>query len=368
MSVFGFFPTRLIWPFALGVICVCALIVIAAAILVLRYISAQQRKQRRSKGIHKAGNEAVSFSLETDLRNETAQRYARTYKRFSVAAIISLVVAAIAGAVLVARPAVVNKQNAQSSSRDIMLCLDVSGSALAYDRQIIGAYSSLVNSLHGERIGLNIFNSTSKTVFPLTDDYSVVTNQLNYAYTLLSRVQSQKAIDAMSDKQYQEINDWLSGTQNIENSTSLIGDGLASCIASLPQYSSTASRKAHDATIVLATDNVPSGKQTFTLSQALDIAHTSHINVDALYVGTDQTSKSQAAQDMKTTIEKHGGSYVDLNSNDTVQDIVRDISTTKSGAEDHDDTSDLIDAPALVALIVAIAYMLFILVAGRIRR
>ena len=56
-------------------------------------------------------------------------------------------------------------QKTRSASRDIVLCLDVSGSALSYDRQIIAAYSQIARNLNGERIGLSTFNSTSKTVF-----------------------------------------------------------------------------------------------------------------------------------------------------------------------------------------------------------
>ena len=38
----------------------------------------------------------------------------------------------------------------------------------------------------------------------------------------------------MSDEDYQRISDWLDGTQNRTNATSLIGDGLVSCAAMLP--------------------------------------------------------------------------------------------------------------------------------------
>lgn len=311
---------------------------------------------------------ATVFNVATDYQGETASRFMTVYKRMGLIAVIGLAVSLFAGAILVSRPSTINPQNENSASRDIILCLDVSGSALAYDRQIIAAYSQIARNLHGERIGLSIFNSTSKTVFPLTDDYSVISNQLNHAYELLSRVQTQESIDAMTDEQYQEVNDWLSGTQNVENSTSLIGDGLVSCTMMLPQLNSASARNARSASIILATDNVPSGKQTFTLDEALSIAHDARINVDALYVGSNQTSDSQAAQEMRTAIENNGGTYVDLNANDTVDDIVRDITSTKSGPQLHDDSSTLIDAPGLILALAVLAFIVFIFAAGRIRR
>ncbi|TCD54893.1 VWA domain-containing protein [Alloscardovia theropitheci] len=381
-SLQTFLPTRLTWPIA-GLLFT---FVILLAIIIARYIVT--RLEHRDEELESSestdtdiatdtdiqrpradsARDAFVFNIENDYLGSDASRFVSRYKRGSIIAVITLVVSILCASLLVSRPSTINPQQANNSSRDIILCLDVSGSALAYDRQIIAAYSQLVNNLHGERIGLSIFNSTSKTVFPLTDDYSVISNQLNHAYDLLSRVQTQESIDAMSDEQYQEVNDWLHGTQNVENSTSLIGDGLVSCTMMLPQLENSSARNARSASIVLATDNVPSGKQTFTLDEALQIAHQARINVDALYVGSNQTSNSQEAQDMRTAIEANGGTYVDLNANDTVEDIVRDITSTKSGPQLHDDSSSLIDAPGLIVLISIIALLVFVIAAGRIRR
>lgn len=361
--MFSFLPTRLMWPFAgLIALIICAIVFAVAALIMRRVQASSKQPDARDN------NTAIVYDVDSDLAGETASRFARTYRRMTRLVVSAMSIALVCALILVARPASVSAEKTRSASRDIVLCLDVSGSALSYDRQIIAAYSQIARNLNGERIGLSIFNSTSKTVFPLTDDYAVISNQLNYAYTLLSRVQTQESIDAMSDKEYQEINDWLEGTQNIENSTSLIGDGLVSCTMMLPQLTSSRSQNARSASIILATDNVPSGKQTFTLEEALDIAKKAHINVDALYVGTDKTSDSEAAVTMKKSIEDYGGTYVDLNSHDTVDAIVRDISSTKSGAQLHDDVSNLSDASALILAVLAGAVLITCIAAGRIHR
>ncbi|MFC0265447.1 vWA domain-containing protein [Alloscardovia macacae] len=358
----SFLPTRFTWPWVALVVAA----VLFITLVVLAYLTYSAKNRPTSE--ETADGTATVYNLERDFQTDTASRRMRTYRRLGRIATGSLAVSLCAGAVLIARPSTINPQPSSTASRDIILCLDVSGSALAYDRQIIAAYSQLAQNLQGERIGMSIFNSTSKTVFPLTDDSSVITNQLNYAYTLLSRVQTQESIDKMTDQEYQEVNDWLAGTQNVENSTSLIGDGLVSCTMMLPQLESRDAQNARSASIILATDNVPSGKQTFTLNEALDIARNAKINVDALYVGTDQTSSSEAAVNMRESITSHGGTYVDLNANDTVEDIVRDITSTKSGPQLHDETSNLIDAPGLILLVLALSFLAFILTAGRMRR
>ncbi len=46
-------------------------------------------------------------------------------------------------------------------------------------------------------------------MFPLTDDYDLVSSQLTKAADALRGVESQDDIDKMSDKDYQRIADWL---------------------------------------------------------------------------------------------------------------------------------------------------------------
>ena len=197
-------------------------------------------------------------------------------------AVILLVVALALATALVARPSTVDEGEEKASSRDIVLCLDVSGSALPYDREVIDTYRQLVDSFKGERIGLSIFNSTSRTVFPLTDDYELVSKQLDKASSILAGVESQDDIDKMKDSDYQAISDWLEGTQNRKESTSLIGDGVVSCAAMLPGFaygnaSADNAERQRAASIVLATDNVVSGKPTYTLDEALNLTKQAQI-------------------------------------------------------------------------------------------
>ena len=65
-------------------------------------------------------------------------------------AVILLVVALALATALVARPSTVDEGEEKASSRDIVLCLDVSGSALPYDREVIDTYRQLVDSFKGE--------------------------------------------------------------------------------------------------------------------------------------------------------------------------------------------------------------------------
>ena len=223
-----------------------------------------------------AADDTPVFSMDDDLNTEHASRLFRQWRALGRLAISVLVLALALAIVLVARPSQVDAGDERASSRDIVLCLDVSGSTLPYDREVIDTYLELVKHFEGERIGLSIFNSTSRTVFPLTDDYELVTKQLTSASKALKGVESQDDIDKMSDAEYQDIANWLEGTQNRKDATSLIGDGVVSCAAMLPGFAYGEANHANAdrqraASIVLATDNVVSGKPTYSLTEALDL-------------------------------------------------------------------------------------------------
>lgn len=345
------------WPWA-------ALIgVVTAVVLVLLLITLARHRQGNRQGKTSTDRPLQVFSLDEDLHTDEASRLLRQWRRLSRLAVVLLTVAVAVSIALIARPSLVDKGEERANSRDIVLCLDVSGSTLPYDRQIIDTYTDLVSHFQGERIALSIFNSTSRTVFPLTDDYALVTSQLRSASEILRNVQSQDDIDKMSDKDYQKISDWLDGTQNRKDATSLIGDGLVSCAAMLPgfaygqeQESTSGQRRA--SSIVFATDNVVSGKPTYSLLQALELTQRAQISVDGLYSGPKQSEGDETTTQMKTDIESHGGTFHTKTAANSVDDLVRDIEQRKDVENRRNHQAAIVDAPfwwmlALAALVVA---------------
>ena len=316
---------------------------------------------------------ARTFSLDDDLNTESASRLFRQWRVLSRLAVILLVVALALATALVARPSTVDEGEEKASSRDIVLCLDVSGSALPYDREVIDTYRQLVDSFKGERIGLSIFNSTSRTVFPLTDDYELVTKQLTSASKALKGVESQDDIDKMSDAEYQDIANWLEGTQNRKDATSLIGDGVVSCAAMLPGFAYGEANHANAdrqraASIVLATDNVVSGKPTYSLTEALDLTQQTKITVDGLYSGPKASESDQTTTDMKSAIESHGGIFLTQSNGASIDELVRDIQSRRDTDVENKAKSSMVDAPGLWTLALAVILIIWIVCAWRLRR
>ncbi|MBM6698854.1 VWA domain-containing protein [Bifidobacterium pullorum subsp. saeculare] len=344
------------WPWA----------ALAAALAALAAIAlvAGPSLRRRAKG-----EAARAFSLDDDLNTPEASRLFRQWRWLGRLAAVALALALALAVALVARPSTVDRGQERSASRDIVLCLDVSGSTLPYDREVIDTYLDLVKRFEGERIGMSIFNSTSRTVFPLTDDYDLVTRQLEEASRVLKGVTSQDSIDRMSERDYQRISDWLDGTQNRKDETSLIGDGVVSCAAMLPGFAYGTAQAGSDgqdgqkdsarhraASIVLATDNVVSGNPTYTLDAALDLTRQAGITVDGLYSGPASAESDARTKAMRTGIESHGGVFLPRSGGEDVESLVRRIDTRRQAEERRDDQAALVDAPgwwtlALVAMV-----------------
>lgn len=344
------------WPWALPI----ALVAGALVALLAYWLG------RRA---HRGERQATVYDLDEALKGETASALMRTWRAFSRVAAVCLVAASLVAATLMMRPSEVSSDDERSATRDIVLCLDVSGSTLPYDRQVIETYQELVQHFKGERIGLSIFNSTSRTVFPLTDDYDLVASQLKHADELLGGVQSQDNIDKMSDKQYQEVSDWLAGTQNRKNQTSLIGDGLVSCAAMLPgfTYAKSAKDADRDASIVLATDNVVSGKPTYTLAEALKLTSQAGITVDGLYSGPTQSEGDEATTQMKSLIEEHGGIFLTQSNGQSVQELVRSIDERRAHETEQHDRASYTDAPGWFTLAIAVLALAWLACAWRVR-
>ena len=292
---------------------------------------------------------ARTFSLDDDLNTESASRLFRQWRVLSRLAVILLVVALALATALVARPSTVDEGEEKASSRDIVLCLDVSGSALPYDREVIDTYRQLVDSFKGERIGLSIFNSTSRTVFPLTDDYELVSKQLDKASSILAGVESQDDIDKMKDSDYQAISYWLEVTQN-------------------RNASADNAERQRAASIVLATDNVVSGKPTYTLDEALNLTKQAQITVDGLFSGPKQSEADETTQKFKSAIEAHHGVFLTQSNGASVSSLVKEIESRRNHENESSNKAAMVDAPGWWTLALAIVLMVWLALAWRLRR
>ncbi len=252
---------------------------------------------------------------------QAALRRHRRWLAVAAVAAVTLLVSAVAAA---ARPAELTTIQPEQRNRDIMLCLDTSGSMSSADSAVVQVFAELAKEFDGERIGLTVFDSSAVQVFPLTDDYAYVQEQLTLA---------KDAFDGNPGSA-----GFLDGTWNGRGS-SLIGDGLASCVNGFPDTGAAEAEEAGDGqrrsrSIVLATDNYLSGDPIFTLEQAAALAKEREAPVYALNPGDFDygPGPGQPGATLRAVAESSGGAYYRLDSPEAVADIVRSVQETEATA------------------------------------
>lgn len=254
-------------------------------------------------------------------------RFAQLRRRY-IAGLGTLLVSGViltAGAGLVlARPSSTEVTTEFVGSRDIMLCADVSGSMTPVSQAVVHHFRDLITELPGDRIGLTVFNGNAQTMFPLTDDHEFARERLTEIEGLLDG----------------ELPDYeiLAGTIS-EHGSSLVGDGLASCIARFDRLDEERPRA-----IVLATDNEVYGEQVFTLSEAADLASVRDITV---YGIGPQPWLPQDLTNFIRAVESTGGEHFDVTDNSLVEGVARQITAQEAALLELPPQIRVIDEPQL---------------------
>ncbi|MGA7203025.1 MAG: VWA domain-containing protein [Specibacter sp.] len=252
------------------------------------------------------------------------------HKRWLAVGVASSLLLALCLLAAAARPVAESTSVPELLNRDIMLCLDVSGSMTGTDQAIVAVFAELATSFKGERIGLTIFDSSAVMVFPLTDDYDFVGEQLATAKAALAK-------DATSY-------DFFQGTYEVPGS-SLIGDGLASCVGAFPRDDTSIRSRS----IILATDNELAGKPLFTLGEAATTAKNAKVRVHAINPNDYSTAgyTDGASKELRDAAAGTGGSYNALGSASTVKSIVRTVQATEAARLKGAPMKTLTEQPAL---------------------
>ncbi|MBX7444492.1 VWA domain-containing protein [Arthrobacter sp. MAHUQ-56] len=281
----------------------------------------------------------------------------RRHRAWLAAAGAACAVLLVTTAVAAARPVDVSTVTPGLHNRDIMLCLDASGSMSSADAAVVDTFAELARKFDGERIGLTVFDSTAIQVFPLTDDYAYAQEQLKLAR------------DAFDGKP--GSSGFLDGTWSGRGS-SLIGDGLASCLNSFPGAAArrtgpgsgqSSDQHQRSRSVVLATDNLLSGEPIMTLDQAARLARDRAVRVYALNPGDLDYGRDpdQPGAQLRAAVEGTGGRYYSLDSPDAVAGIVAAVEDTETAGIQGAPRAVVSDVPGVLlvtALLSALALCL----------
>jgi len=300
------------------------LLLLLAAIAVWAITFWNRRAMRRSPVV--VANSRFMDRIPSFTR---AQRVAGVLR---VALVGVTVIGVLSSSVLSGRVASERVETPSFASRDIVLCLDVSGSMYEYDTQILATFAELVDSFDGERVALSIFNSTSRTVFPLTNDYDLIEKQLRegseaidfdeFGYRLGQR-------DYSEDKVRQYV-DFVDGTRGVADQASIVPDGLASCAQLFDQAEEERSRS-----IIFATDNEVNGESIFTLDEAADAVTSRDISLFTFYPGAYECGP-ECLEELRSATESHDGKLYQSSDPQAIPTIIQQIQKSQAqemGAE-----------------------------------
>lgn len=273
---------------------------------------------RMKKRAYKSGKKISSLQHLAD--NPYFKRKKMEYRVLHAAFVMSLIGAIFICFVMLARPYKVQVIDEEKYARDIILCLDVSSSVDELNDQLVQKLKDTVRELKGERFGIVIFNTSPLLLVPLTDDYEYVIEQLdNIHKSLKQRISLGKMLHE-DDDYFFYMNYLTEGTLvgNEERGSSLIGDGLASC---LNNFSKNDTEKTK--IIIFSTDNDLEGEPVVSLMDAAKLCKKNNATVYG--IGTKEMY-TEDMEDMKSAVELTGGKFYLEEESGSFSDIVASIS------------------------------------------
>jgi len=308
-----------------------ALVIVAVSITASIMIGA--RRKKRLAGIPLANT--------SRLRKNPAFSKSLNRRRIALSVLAALLLLSLSSSVLAAsRPVTRTIENPVKYTRDIVLCLDVSGSMIETDISIIEKFKELIKSFNGERVSMVVFNSISSQVFPLTDDYAYINTQLDYVFNGFFVNPNAPGYDIVK----YTVND---------TGASLIGDGLTACTMSFEFDDPERSRS-----VILATDNVPNGESTVALSDAVGLAKNRGVKIYAINPGSvdfdTQAPLPEREDELRAVAVDTGGIYFQLEYAGTVDEIVSAIAKDQTSEVKSEPIITKNDDPTILIWIMVI--------------
>lgn len=274
--------------------------------------------KRKKQDVFKEGQRVAN----TGFIEETPyyKKLLKEYKLFCRIAMGSLLVAIGLCVVMLSRPAKVDVVNPEIHNRDIFLCMDISNSMDELNLEMCDELKEVVKELDGERFGITIFNGQSVLLVPLTNDYDYVLDTLDklkasfeYSLDLYKGTADYDDYDLYRYKYEGTLSDLGS---------SLIGDGLASCLFAFPDLKENTDRSR---LIIFTTDNELSGTPLVTVDEAAMLCKKNDVKVFAITPGN--VDDEDAFCDV---MESTGGGFYKATSQSVFDELIEDIQKTET--------------------------------------
>ena len=275
------------------------------------------------------------------------------YYFLKVIAIVGILGMIMSTTILVAKPIKVSSNTKEIHNRDIIIGFDVSTSLDSVSCEMCEQLQDMVKGLKGERFGIVIFNGQAVLLVPLTDDYNYVVSELDHL---------KRSIEAGQTVYYYDELDELSayrfaGTAS-DRGSSLIGDGLASCLYSFPDFKENPDRAR---LIILVTDNDVMGDEICSVPQACELCAYKGVKVFGIapyFVAEEAT--------FKRCLESTGGQYYNTRKRDAIESIIEDVKDTDVSVT-YKTSTTVEDIPEMFIIALLVSTALFSVAIWRLR-
>ncbi|WP_323792813.1 vWA domain-containing protein [Nocardioides sp.] len=272
------------------------LVTIAAATLVL--LAWWSRRPRQT-----VGADALVMAHVSLLRGLPRYRQLRRRRTALLAWLVIGALVTIAGATLLSARPQQTRIEATAKSRDVMLCLDASGSMDRFNRRVVEQVQLLLDELVNARVGLTVFSGTAVTLVPLTQDLAYVKEEL---------VNAEKAFLRGGFI-------YVAGVElERDRRASLVGDGVASCSQRFDRPDEDRSRS-----IIVTSDNDPLGAPVYSVGEGAAYAAERDVVVHA--IASPATKDDGAAQEFRDAVEATGGIYATLDDDGSADELLAQI-------------------------------------------
>ena len=337
---------------------------IGIPLCVLLFVLFRFKKKTKYAGGKKVAN--TKHVKEIPLYKKLESKYKLIIAAVEVVIFLNIILCLV----LIARPYETKTTKNKSSRKDIFLCMDISASVAGLDYELVDSLKDVVKKLDGERFGVSIFNTTTIMYVPLTDDYDYVIKKLDDLKRPLKL--GEKYYDSyygnsasrLSTEENTELNRFYDGT-GLDASTrgsSLIGDGLATCLFSFPNMD-----EKRDRIIIFATDNDLAGKETVSLEEAAKLCKSKEVVVYGLAPNPETikhvSDASTKVKNFEKAIDITGGNLYVQSENLTVSNIVKDIQNRQQIAAVEKTETKKVDKPEIfVAILVVLCLLMMIII------
>ncbi len=314
----------------------------------------------KKKGKYKNGKKIANTYLveETDY----FKKLYKEYRALSGAAIIALLISIVISWVMIARPAKVETVDVDIHNRDIFLCMDISDSVDELNLTLCDELKNVVKELDGERFGITIFNGQAVLLVPLTTDYQYILDTLDTlkeSFEASIRISSPDSdiLSYFNDEDLKKYYYKHEGT-TIEEGSSFIGDGLASCLYNFPDFETN---KERSRMIIFTTDNEVNGKPYVTLDEAAALCKKNEVRVFGV---VPENVVDESA--FKGAAESTGGGYYKSSSKDSYQHLLEDIKKTNT-SEMKQTKTIVTDQPELLFIGLIVCIGIYLLLSRRVK-